>query len=526
MRGDGDEDHGQDFGGRSRSRKGATVPHNFQAEHALLGALMYDNAAIASVEGLVQPEHFYEPVHGEIFAAILAYSAASRVADPITLVEKLEPLQAFHELGGIRFLADMFDRAPPAVTAPDYARTIRQAWQRRELAKIGNQLADFARARTDVEVEDVILELERRVLEISTSSKAVALVSAEDAVDRTIEELDNPAASHGVLTGIENLDKALGGMFPGEMILLAARPSMGKSAIASCAALNVARHGVHPNGKRLGAIEINGEMNVEQMTRRHMTDWAFELNPADAPAYSDLRKRKATVEQRQLIRHVAGELRQLKTLKMLKKTGLTVPTLRGLVRRQKSAWEREGIELGLVTVDHAGLFRSDNPRSGRYESQTEIAIQLKELADELGVAFLVLLQLSRAVEARDDKRPTLPDLRDSGAWEENADAVVGVYRDAYYAQREAAPKKSEARLDWEMRKDSRVVEAILMKIREGAAGVAELWADMPRNAIRSSAPSQLYDGSQAILFSPPPAVLQSPPPAPFQAPQFDPEEFA
>ncbi len=500
------------------------MPRSLEAEFALLGALMYDGEAVDRVVGKLRPEMFSEPFHGRMFAAITAKRAAQQLADPVTLAGVFDLDPAFADLGGLGFLADLVDHAPPAANAPDYADVIVEAWRRTAAANAGVRLVHDV--LTGVETSEAIGTAERAILDAQASTRGVKLWTSAEAVDGVLEELDNPNASPGISTGIEPLDEAIAGMFPGELTLLAGRPSMGKSALASCIALNVGFSGKAPDGRRLGVIEINGEMTPQLMMARHLTDRAFTLSPRDAPSYERIRKRKVTVNEMALLRHVADEIRQLSTLKSIKRTGLTLSALRGLVVRQRQAWEREGIALGLIILDHVGLIRSDREWRGRTEEQTNVAIELKELADELGVAILGLVQVNRQCESRDDKRPTLPDLKDSGAWEENADAVIGTYRDAYYANREQEPKKQDAQREWEMRRMSKTVEAIILKNRSGATGTVALWGDMPRNAIRARAPDNMYGGldfgGQAL---PSPAQRPEPPISAYEGPDVDPSAF-
>lgn len=507
-------------GGDPRERADFT-PANIEAEQALLGILLFENATVAEVDGVILPDQFYEPFHGRLFAAIYSTVSAGRAADPITVLDRLGQDPALFELGGLRYLADLVDRAPPQTLAVDYARTVRDAWERREVIRIAGELMKTARQDGSVSGAALIEQAEKALTAVALHTRSTALVSAAEAVDRVIEELENPAVASGVKLGLGPLDEEIGGLMPGELWVLGGRPSMGKSAIASTAALHISRHERHADGRPLGVIEVNSEMSVSQMTRRHISDLAFELSPRDAPSYSKIRKRFLTDLERQIFHAAARVMRDLPTLKMVKRTGLTLASLRSLVRRQAAAWERQGVKLGLVTVDHVGLIRPEFDRRSRTEAQTDIAIELKELADELEIPILALAQLNRNVESRDDKRPMLADLRDSGAWEENADGVIGTYRDAYYAERETEPKKSDARYIWEERKASRTIEALLLKIREGQAGSVELWGDMARNAIRGQRPDNLYSaGATSSLWS---HVEDLAPPAPEPArSRFDP----
>lgn len=493
----------------------SNVPLALEAEQAVLGALLFDNGTLADVDSIVSADTFSEPFHQTIFREIYSAVGAGLLAGPDRLNERFKDDElvgrAYHSFGGFRYLTDLVDRAPPSAVAADYAKLVREAWQRREMIAVAGEMMRRARVDRGVDSTAILDEAEKGLLAIQTRSRVTALSTAEDAVARVIEELENPAAASGVKIGLPPLDEEIGGFMAGELWVLAGRPSMGKSALMSTGALHVARHGVHPDGRRLGWIEVNGEMTVPQMMRRHISDLAFELSARHAPAYSRVRKRNLTDNERACFYAAAQEIRTLPTLRLVKRTGMTLANLRSLIRRQAAAWDREGIALGGVSIDHGGLIRVEDNRRGRTEAQTEIAIGCKELADELGIPLVVLLQLNRQVEARDDKHPLLSDLRDSGAWEENADGVIGVYRDAYYASRETEPKKLEARLLWEERKSSKIVEAILLKIREGEAGIVKLWADMARNAIRGSAPDNLFgDPSAAFDFAGASAMLSRP----------------
>lgn len=533
-------------------------PGNLAAEHAILGALLYDNSALIEVEGLIQPSAFLEPYHGRVYSHARELIHRGQLADAITVGQKLETEPAFEPMGGYRFLVDLVDRAPPPSTAPDYARIVGELWQRRTLAAIGDYLGRAARGREgDIQAATMIDEAERGLLEVQRQDKRIELVSASEAVDQVLEQYQNPAAAAGVSLGLDSLDNEIGGIMSGELWLIGGRPGMGKSALAGCAALNIARDGRHPDGSRLGVIEINAEMTPAQMMRRHITDHAFDLSGLDAPQYRDIRRRSLEAHEEEAFFRAAQDLRGLETLKSVKRTGMTISTLKALIRRQVAIWRRMGIRLGLVTVDHVGLIRPDREGRSRMEDQTEVAIRLKELADELDVPIVALAQLNRGLEARDDKRPTLPDLRDTGAWEENADGVIGVYRDAYYASREQEPKKRDQVLEWEARKESKIVEAILLKVREGSSGVVKLWCDIGRNVIRSKEPDSIFGYTSparraamaASTAAPPlPGLIEEPakPPgqhhpkpapapssapeemefAPREGPDYDPDEFA
>jgi len=467
-----------------------SLPSDRGAEQALLGALMYDNGVLDRIADLVSPADFAEPIHGRIFECTVGLINSGRLGDPIIVADLLRGETALEELGGARYLGDLIDTAPPAANAAEYAKLIREIHIRRELIQLGQAM--IATAEGGETSEFIIENTEKDLLGLQMHAMPISLVGAAEAIDRVEFQINNPASAFGVRLGLGPIDEVTGGFMPGELWLGAGRPSMGKSAVVSSAALHVARRGMGAGGEGLGVIEICSEMTVEQMMRRHLSDACYDVHGANAPTYFDMRNRSMTAAQTLMVRDAAAELRGLGTLKSLYRTGLTVPTIRGLVRRQKSAWMRQGIKLAMVTIDHGGLIREASQVRGRSEAQGQVARDMKELAGELDVALFVIVQLNRNVETRDDKRPQLSDLRDSGEWEENADGAIGFYRPAYYAQRQPEPKRADAKLLWDEERSSRTVEAILMKVREGKAQTVKLWADIGRNAIRGEAPESTY----------------------------------
>ena len=467
------------------------APSDLQAEFSLIGILIYENSALELIPDELSPDHFYEPTNGRIFETIRNIIRAGAMADPITVSHKLLHDDGFGTLGGRNFLFDCVTSAPPQTNICDYANLIIELWRRRELIRLGDYITKSA--RSGGVAADLIFNSEKTLGDLNNSVSTARLVSAEEAVARVRLQLDNPERAAGVMTGLLPIDEVSGGFMPGELWLGAGRPGMGKSAVCNSTALHIARHGRSPEGEPLGVIEIGSEMTVEQMMRRHLCDLAFELYGKDAPNYSTVRKRMMSEAQRNAFMAASRQMAQLGTLYSIYRTGLTVATLRAIIRRQASAWRRKGIKPGLVTVDHVGLLRPSSAARGRTEAQGEVARELKELAGELEIPIFALVQLNRQVESRDDKRPTLPDLRDSGEWEENADGVIGFYREAYYARREGEPKNYDRKAEWEARCESKFVDAIFMKIREGEMQTVKLWADMGRNAIRSAAPDSYYD---------------------------------
>lgn len=473
----------------SHSRPDGFAPSDQDAERSVLGALLRDNRLVDDLSDQIAPEMFHEPTHGRLFAKILRFVQAGRLADAVTVFNG-EQDAGLLQMGGFRYLLDLIDKAPDTPTAKSYAPIVRRLWQQREMLIAAQEITTGVRQGVDPDL--TIEAAERALLAVQVQSRGVQLVTAAEAIERVQIQLDNPRAAFGVKTGLLPLDDVTGGFMPGELWLVAGRPGAGKSALASSIALNVAIHGRGPSGERLGVIEICSEMTVEQMMRRHVADLAHEMFGRDAPTYSMIRKRSLSASQRQMFTAAATHLRQENTMRSLYRTGLSVTGLRGIIRRQKAAWAREGISLGLVSVDHMGLIQSSQSNHSRHEAQSEIARDTKAIAGDLNCPMLALVQLNRKVEDRDDKRPLLSDLRDSGQWEECADGVLGIYREAYYAMREPEPKRHDLKLLWDERRTSPFVDAIFMKIREGEAQTVRLWADMGRNAIRGETPDGHY----------------------------------
>jgi replicative DNA helicase len=470
-----------------------SLPSNIEAEQALLGILMFDNEAFYRLDRM-EPGQFYEPFHQRIFAAIVQCISSGLLAEPTTLVDKLKSDPAFEQFKGLKYLADLVDYAPPAANAPSYARAVIDNALRRQIAQLGDLLRGQA-PNTDEDPREIISTAEASLLAMQVSNRETRLVSAAEASSRVLSEIDAPKEQrHGILTGLEPLDHMLGPLLPGDLVLLMGRPSMGKSAAAECIAINIAAPGwaeyinqadMMPEATN-GVIQINGEMSPEQMARRHLTDIAFSAWMSQGPKYSDIRKGDVSYDQRQMLGRADEVLRRM-PMTMLRRR-LKMSELRSLARRQASEWHRKGVSLSALIIDHVGLVKPDGGRMDRYEAQTEISNGLKEIAEELQCVVIGLNQMNRENEKREDKRPQLSDLRDSGSWEQDADFVIGFYREAYYAQRQPEPKKDLEWDAWDRARKSRTIEAIVLKAREGECGTAMLWGDVARNAIRGAEP--------------------------------------
>lgn len=461
------------------------LPIAIEAEQALIGALLCDNTAFAKVPPTFGAEHFGEPFHARLFVKMRIALERGQPVDQAILSSSFSGDSAFEDLGGIRYLTDLLLNAPPGDNAPSYAHEIMQTAVRRGLIEMARDVESRARDPGEDPL-GLLSEAGAAITHLHAADSQLALVSSDDAMDAVLDFIDNPGAhASGILTGLEPLDTRLGAWQPEDLIVLGARPGMGKSAVAAIIAQNVARGGG-------GVIEIHAEMSVQQAWRRRLTATAYSLFAERAPAYSSIRKRTISFDEREMLGKAREALRGI-PLHAVKKTGITLSQLRALVLRQRAAWERQGIPLALISIDHVGLVRSDREYENRTAQQTEISNGLKALAGDLKVPVLALAQLSRQVESRDDKHPTLPDLRDSGSWEQDADVVLGAYREAYYAAQEKeppmnGPKGQLAWDDWDRRRKSPWIDIGLLKVREGEQGNTRLWAHMPTNTILGQPP--------------------------------------
>lgn len=460
-------------------------PHSLEAEQALLGVLLFDNNAFVQVDGHVVEGDFHEPFHARLFKAIAQDVRHGRLIDPVLASSYFAIDPAFDEFGGMRYLLDLVDRAPPGFAVEQYAKQIRSLSLRRRVMAICRRTIERAREEAAPDGQDLMAELEREMLDARKGKDDLGFTTWGEASRAVVYGMDRPDERPLVRLGLDRIDNILGGAERGDMIVLGGRPGMGKSALAGCIALNVAMGGAGVPG--LGVAEVNAEMTTHQMSRRHITDLAFTRHGPDAPFYKNIRRGDLTDKQREIVARVQSEFDHL-PLVMTKRTGLTLGRLRAMLQRQRMLWDAAGVDLAVVVIDHAGLIEPDVPTRSRNEAQTIVSGGLKVLAEDLNVVMIALAQLNREVEKRDDKRPQLADLRDSGAWEQDADVVIGVYREAYYANREKEPKGDLERAQWFLRCGSKKIEALALKVREGDVGSAELWGSIGHNAIRDEAP--------------------------------------
>jgi replicative DNA helicase len=457
-----------------------SLPHNLEAEQALLGALMFDNAIFERLSDRLRGSHFYEPFHQRLYDAIEDHIRQGMLAEPTILMERFKQDPAFAEFGGLRYLADLMDRAPPGANAPDYARVVYDLALRRDLIRIGGDIIKEApdpERQALEQIEQAELTLYSLAETGAPSSGFVSFSTAlAGAVEMAGEAYQRDGKLAGLATHLDDLDSKLGGMHPSDLLILAGRPSMGKTALATNIAFNVARNyrwEPTPDGRKTvsgGVVAFFSlEMSAEQLAMRIL---------ADASGVSSDRLRKGEIDASDFgkIRDSAIEIGE-SPLYIDATGGLAISKLAARARRLKRM--EQGLDL--IIVDYLQLITvgEGGGQKNRVQEVSEITGGLKALAKELNVPIIALSQLSRQVENREDKRPQLSDLRESGSIEQDADCVMFVYRESYYLGRTEPREGTEEHLKWQEDMDilQHQAEVVIGKQRHGPIGIVKLSFD-------------------------------------------------
>jgi replicative DNA helicase len=473
----------------------AAQPHNLEAEQALLGALMFDNAVFERLSDRLRGSHFYEPFHQRLFEAIEDHIRQGLLAEPTILMERFKQDPAFAEFGGLRYFADLVDRAPPAANAPDYARVVYDLALRRDLIRIGG---DIIKEAPDPEraAMDQIEQAEQSLYNLAETGKpSSGFVSFSHALAGAVqmagEAYQRDGGLAGLATHLHDLDQKLGGLYPSDLLILAGRPSMGKTALATNIAFNVARnYRWEPTAEGRKTVQggvvafFSLEMSAEQLAMRIL---------ADASGVSSDRLRKGEIDASDFgkVRDAAVEIGE-SPLYIDATGGLAISKLAARARRLK----RQEQGLDLIIVDYLQLITTgDNSQKNRVQEVSEITGGLKALAKELNVPIIALSQLSRQVEQREDKRPQLSDLRESGSIEQDADCVMFVYRESYYLGRTEPREGTEEHLKWQQDMDilQHQAEVVIGKQRHGPIGIVKLSFDADTTRFGNLAQQGRYD---------------------------------
>jgi replicative DNA helicase len=463
-------------------------PSNTEAEQALLGAILVNNAAYGRVAEFLASEHFGNAVHGRIFAAIGKLIERGQIANPVTLKNLFDQDGALSEIGGAQYLARLAESAVTIINAEHYGRTIHDLHLRRELITIGQDVVTEAFCHDlDDPATAQIERAEAKLFELATTGQAEGgpqpfVKALTTAIDMAAAAYKRDGKTVGVATGFTDLDKKLGGLHPSDLIILAGRPSMGKTALATNIAFNAAkayRGARGPDGRFVaedGAVIgfFSLEMSAEQLATRIL---------AEESGTSSDRIRRGEVGREDFDKFVAASQRLAAVPLYIDDTpALSISALRTRARRLK---RQQG--LGLIVIDYLQLMRpslQNRVMENRVQEISDITRGLKAIAKELDVPVLALSQLSRAVEQREDKRPQLADLRESGSIEQDADVVMFIFREEYYLSRgeptrrpEESDDKFNDRYDrWKERCEATygIAEVIVAKQRHGPIGAVKL----------------------------------------------------
>ena len=391
-------------------------PQNLEAEEAILGALLIDPDAIIRVATILRPEDFYREKHGWIYEAILLLHERREPVDFLTVCDELERREQLNEVGGAAFISTLVNAVPTSIHAEHYARIVERAGTRRRLIDAAGQIAALAYQESD-DVEEVVDHAEQILFGVSERRVSRELVSIKqvlsDYYDRIEYLIRHRGEMIGIPTGFADIDKVLGGLQRSDLIILAARPSVGKTSLA----LSFAHNAAKKFAKRVAFFSL--EMSDEQVVQR--------LISAETGIDSQ-RLRRGEIEEHEWGRFVTATSQLAETLFFIDDT----PGISALELRTKARRLHAEVGLDMIAVDYLQLMRGDFRAENRVQEISSISRSLKALARELNVPVLALSQLSRSVESRSDKRPILSDLRESGALEQDADVVIFIYRDEMY----------------------------------------------------------------------------------------------
>ncbi len=452
------------------------MPHSIEAEQQLLGAILTNNDVYDRVASIISDKHFYDPVHARIFELAAVRITKNQLASPVTLKAFMEDDEGLKELGGPAYLARLAGAAVSAFAVRDYAQMVYDLAVRRDLIRLGKDIsAKASKVEVTSEPKEQIVEAEQALYQLAEQGQTEGgfqsfLSAVTDAVNVANAAYQRDGGLAGVSTGLVDMDKKLGGLHRSDLLILAGRPSMGKTSLATNIAFNIAktyRKGTRPDGSE-GAVNggvvgfFSLEMSAEQLAARVLSE------AAEIPSEQIRRGDMTEAEFRRFVE--AAKQLEACPLYIDDTPSIHIGTIAARARRLKRT---HGLDL--LIVDYIQLARgsSDN----RVQEIGEISMGLKAIAKELDIPVIGLSQLSRQVENREDKRPQLADLRESGSIEQDADVVMFVFREEYYAERE---KPSDDNLEdmakWQERMERLHgrAEVIIGKQRHGPIGSVDL----------------------------------------------------
>jgi replicative DNA helicase len=455
------------------------VPYDIEVEQALLGAILVDNRAIETASQLLKPEHFYDPLHLRLYTVMMGmFERGGMTLTPLTINAAMKADPGLIEVGGHAYLAGLAQAAPAMPNVRDYARILQELAVRRGLIRIGEDIVNTAfEAPHDKPPQAQIVEAEKALYRIAETSRyGEGPIEFSESLRRAVHSAEQAQLRggriSGVATGFADIDSLLGGLQPSDLLILAGRPGMGKTSLATNMAFHAARYWVQDQeagvevSKGAPILFFSLEMAAQQLSARILSEQSeIEMWKIRNGKFSDSEWEKFVLT-----------MQELSTLPLYidDTGGISIAQIAARARRLK----REK-NIGVVIIDHIQLVAGSGRSENRVQEITEISKGLKVLAKELNVPVIALSQLSRAVDARDDKRPVLSDLRESGSIEQDADVVMFVFREEYYLKSREPEPGSPEHGKW-MEKMERInnrAELLIEKHRHGATNKIDLMFD-------------------------------------------------
>ena len=441
------------------------LPNNIEAEQSVIGSILVSNDIFDDVSPIINYTKFYDPIHQKIFLAIENLISKGMLANPITLKNYFENDKNLIELEGHEYLVKITKFSTSLRQAIEYAKIIYDMHVRRELIKISEATIDNASNKNiDMPGEKIIEDSEKLLFDLAErGSFSKSFIKFDAALNQTIEMASRAFKSTegivGVPTGLTDLDDRLGGLHNQDLVIIGGRPSMGKTALATNIAFHAAKN-IQDKGLKSSVAFFSLEMSSEQLSTRILSEQSRIKS-------NDIRRGKISEEQFDKFIETSKNISEL-PLYIDETPAISIAAISNRARRIKRLFGCE-----LVVVDYIQLMRATNIRNeGRVQEISEITQGLKAIAKELNVPVLAVSQLSRAVEQRDDKKPQLSDLRESGSIEQDADVVMFVYREAYYLERKEPRPATVEHAEWQvnMNEISNLAEIMISKQRHGPTG--------------------------------------------------------
>jgi len=438
------------------------LPNNIEAEQSVIGSILVANEIFDEINMIITSKNFYDPMHQKIFSAIEKLIYSGMLANPITLKNYFEKEK--DEINVPDYLIKITKFSTSSRQTTEYSKLIYDLFVKRELIKISENIIDTAKLNDlDHDGQSIIENFEKSLFDLAEKgSFSSSLVKFDEAMKMTIEMASNAYKNDegivGVPTGLTDLDDRLGGLHKSDLLIIAGRPSMGKTALATNIAFNAAKK-IQEDGRKSTIAFFSLEMSSEQLSTRILAEQSRIRS-------NDIRRGRISEDQFDKFIETSKNISEL-PLYIDETPAISIAALSNRARRIKRLYG-----LDMVVVDYIQLMRAANFRDGRVQEISEITQGLKALAKELAVPVLALSQLSRAVEQRDDKKPQLADLRESGSIEQDADVVMFVFREAYYLERKEPQPATVDHAEWQTKMNdvANHAEIIIGKQRHGPTG--------------------------------------------------------